>query len=93
MKYQERKTVKEWFESVNDPKLSRTLIRRSKDCRRNNLHFKKPNLHRALGSAFIWGNTPEGGSYWQDMFYEFKENPNEYLGNKHLTAISKHYEI
>lgn len=56
-------TIKEWLLRLPSPYKERALLNLLPS------EADKPikSLKWALASAFIWGETPEGGRYWRDF--------------------------
>lgn len=55
------KTIKEWFESVEDEDLRKKLLSNMDEEDQDN---EEPSLLEAIRGSFIWNDTPEGHEYW-----------------------------
>lgn len=60
-----KKTIKQWFESVADPKLRKELLANTEKTNLNTVTF---DLSYAIIGAFIWGDTTEGDDYWKLIY-------------------------
>ena len=60
------KSVKEWLEElpeeIRDKAISNTKAALLEE------NAKDDSLKGAIAGAFIWGETPEGHKYWQEIF-------------------------
>ncbi len=86
MEPDEKKTVREWLETLNEPERSQALKNTVKS-RLNDLEYSTAD---ALNRAFTWSDSPEENSYWstihtmlEDKRYVFRKS-----GKKSSTKIS-----
>jgi hypothetical protein len=69
------KTIKQWFESVENPILRKVLLMR---CNKEDLVFICNSLEYAIYYAFISNDTPEDTEFWNQVqreFYKLNESP------------------
>lgn len=71
------KTVKEWFESAEEPLRSKLL----KNLNPVMAHNTTSSFHQAILCGFIWSQTPkdEGDAHWLGIFNEYADRAR---GNK-----------
>ena len=62
-----QRTIKEWFELVEDDKLKKKLFKYAKKYTLNGLCFGANSFSEALVNGFNWGYTKEKGSYWSNI--------------------------
>jgi hypothetical protein len=58
------KTVKEWFETIEDPEIRANAIANTS---RDRLELLSPSLVSSLYNAFTWGLSLEKHKYWEDF--------------------------
>lgn len=61
------KTIREWFEELEEPYRTQA-ISNSKKFNPGGLDLQDRSLSDALTSAFLWESTPEGHDYWHSLF-------------------------
>jgi len=59
------KTIKEWFESIEDPELREKAL---KNLEPEKVNVKSSTLSSALWTGFEFSNTPEGYAFWDKVF-------------------------
>lgn len=57
------KTIKEWFNTLEEPYKTQAL----KNTKADILSEKAEDLSDALLRAFIWIDSPEGHEYWDEL--------------------------
>lgn len=65
------KTLKEWFESVQDKTIRQELLNNTPE---KSLIKTAPNLQEALYTAFRWKETEQGYNYWSEFTDKVKKN-------------------
>ena len=64
------KTIKQWLNTLEDKKVRAQAISNAEDYSLLigiNLHRKSHSLYLALVGSFVWGQSPEGLKYWQNI--------------------------
>lgn len=64
------KTIKEWFEELEEPYRSQALFNHIKEHGGETDIVK--NLEDALYSGFSWNDSPEGHNYWSELTAVFR---------------------
>ena len=72
------KTIEQWFQELPEPYRTKAL----ENCKQPNDNEVVNSMIAALASGFLWQDTPEGESYWDDIFLtlqaaEFDEEHDE----------------
>lgn len=73
------KTIREWFESVSDPKLKEELLYELDNSSWNKEHMKRNSLAGALRKGFRWANTEKGYDYWNNIKRKMQRHPKKFL--------------
>jgi hypothetical protein len=58
------KTIKEWFETIEDPEIRAKAFANTRPC---DLKIESYSLWGSLPNAFIWISSPEGYEYWSNF--------------------------
>jgi hypothetical protein len=76
------KTIKEWFESIEDPEIRNKALANMDEKERDRVVY---SFKEAIRNGFDWQPTPEGYEYWdkisQGGLNDFKQPPSPYLVN------------
>lgn len=64
------KTNREWLSQLEEPYRTQALVN---TCM-GNLKKSEESLERALISAFVWSETPQGHAYWKEIHTDILHN-------------------